>query len=208
MEYAIFSASGPEDRSWCEPLIREVFEDILKREYRYGWRTRELAVERVVDIKSSTLRPMLRDIALLELRPVSEERLFSDVMAVMESLNALTLLRDPQAVALNRKRLGADSWINSAAISNLALLKAWEATAQIQEFFDSLSLSEGSRSQLASALGFLADSPETGQTICPRARAVADYFGACVANPNDSYCDRMSAGMNKLKAGLCAKSWR
>jgi hypothetical protein len=186
-------------------VVAKVLMDILQRTYKYGSDTRISAFQAVADLELRSLVDTVRAVAVLTIGPERGYKQTWDLIAVQGALNALTTLRDPEAVSLNRRRVESDPWLQSTAISNLATLADWASTGDVAHVLRCTKADEENLFVVATAAQFLDESPNTDREVCERLHQLERRYPDCMKAPDSLVCSSLGKYVKSLEARLrCA----
>jgi hypothetical protein len=184
---ALFLAHGTDASDpRLSPIIERVLTDIEQGTYRYDDEVRKYVFDAISALRpqDDSLRARIRLIAKRPIPAGNSRPALLEFVAVLGALSLLTQLNDEDAVSLNTARL-TDTALRQAAIDDLRLLKAWEATDQAESAFAAFLLRRRHDPTdpvvLASYLLFLSESPRTSPSVCVGVtRSLSDVESCCI----------------------------
>jgi hypothetical protein len=102
------------------------------------------------------------------------------------ALDALTLLRDPEAVSLNASYIHPDTepLLLSAAISNLTFLHDTAAADQVAKVAEKLAIDDQRDFVMVSVLEYLAAAKYASEPVCRRLNSLTRYADGCAHRCN------------------------
>jgi hypothetical protein len=97
------------------------------------------------------------------------------------ALDALTLLRDPEAITLNASYIHPDTQplLLSAAIGNLTFLHDTAAADQVAKVAEKLAIDDQRDFVMVSALEYLAAAKYASEPVCRRLSTLTQYVDGC-----------------------------
>lgn len=186
----------------ASPLIRQVLEDSLAKNYCYDMTTRADAFDLVDSLRLVDLAPLLREVAAMDYKRQRDFQQTWDLISIERALSALTEFRDPAAEQLNQKRLHSDTWLQVSVVENLQNLEAWDATAEVASLLGSQPDAEHLL-LISKVVTFLFQSPETTSDICSRLTTVAEAYGYCFTEADSAgQCVKFVLSMRALDVKL------
>jgi hypothetical protein len=177
----------------------EVLADILTRGYRFSGDQRATAIEDIAVRDGVKSAAVLRQVAEMR-RSLEPSHELADLLAIDAALSALTEMRDGKAVELNRRRLGDDN-VRGIALINLRVLKAWEATGEVEAWFATAPLRAEEMHEISGAATFLALSPRSTSVSCAGIDRIRRKFPECLENTTDR-CNDLDGSLINLSRHL------
>ncbi len=168
------------------PIIDRVLTDIEQGTYRYDDQVRKYVFDALRLLpQDASLRERVRLIARRQIPVGSSWHAVLEFVSVLGALGLLTELKDKDAVSLNQTRL-TDPLLRHTAVDDLRLLKAWEATDDVERAFANFQLQpKRDPTVLASYLLFLSESPRTSASACAGIARSLSEVELCCAHAHD-----------------------
>lgn len=173
------------DRPRVIELVNTVLQDELGEEFRFDDDLRSKVESVILEMRLLEVAPLIRRVASLSYTGdepqgggESDARVFRKLRAIRGALLDLTVLRDSEAVAANRRHI-ATPIVASLAIRNLQDFADWASTDEVRHMTEDRQPTRMAFLDLAAALEFVARSPLAVAADCQIGVRLRTAYGAC-----------------------------